>query len=106
MNQLFSQFSYSIAALILLSVVGVHLSRKNSSCIFFYIVQSLAVSLLLFIPAVREKDVLLMVAAILTMSIKAVGAPFFFYRLIKRHELTFSANTYLSLPLTLIGIAL
>jgi hydrogenase-4 component E len=43
---------------------------------------------------------------VLTLAIKAIFAPYFFLRLIKRHEMTFTSNTYLSLPLTLISLAL
>lgn len=100
------QFFYIIALVVFLSVIGIHLSKKNAFCIFFYIAQSLAVALLLFIPAFRQGDFFLILAAVLTLSIKAIIAPFFFFRLIKRHELTFSANNYLSLPLTLIVLAL
>jgi hydrogenase-4 membrane subunit HyfE len=106
MTQLLPQFSYTIGVIVFLSVVGIHLTRKNTNCVFFYILQSAAVALLLFVPAFREKDFFLMLAAVLTLSIKAIVAPYFFFRLIKRHELTFSANTYLSLPLTLIVLAL
>jgi hydrogenase-4 component E len=62
--------------------------------------------LLLFIPALREMNFLLLLAAMLTLSIKAIFAPYFFFRLIKRHEMTFTSNTYLSLPLTLIVLSL
>jgi hydrogenase-4 component E len=101
-----NQFFYVIAAIVFLSVVGIHLTHKNTVCVFFYIVQSAAVSSLLFISGFREMDFFLIVTAILTLAIKAVGAPYFFTRLIKRHEMTFTSNTFLSLPMTLIVLAL
>jgi len=101
-----SQFSYIIAIVIFLAVVGFHLSRKNDNLVFLYIVQSGAVALLLFIPAIHEMNFFLLLAAVLTLAIKAIFAPYFFFRLIKRHEMTFTSNTYLSLPLTLIVLSL
>lgn len=101
-----TQFFYIIAIVIFLSIVGIHLSKKNNTCVFFFIVQSLAVSLLLFIPAIEHGNILLILAALFTLAIKVVATPFFFFRLIKRNELTFSASNYLSLPMTLLTLAL
>lgn len=101
-----TQLSYIIAIVIFLSIVGVHLSRKNNICVFFFILQSLAVSLLIFIPAIEHGNILLILAALLTLAIKAIATPFYFFKLIKRHELTFSASNYLSLPITLLTLAL
>ncbi|MFA7662772.1 MAG: hypothetical protein WCX88_02540 [Patescibacteria group bacterium] len=106
MTQLLLHFSYAVGLVVFLSVIGMHLTRKNTACVLFYIFQSLAVALLLFVPALDKGSILLMLAALLTLIIKVILAPFFFLRLINRHELTFSANTYLSLPLTLIVLAL
>jgi hydrogenase-4 component E len=106
MMPILSQFSYLAAIVVFLSVVGFHLSRKNINLVFLYIVQSLAVASLLFIPAIHEMNFLLLLAAVLTLAIKAIFAPYFFLRLIKRHEMTFTSNTYLSLPLTLIVLSL
>lgn len=101
MTYFLPQLFYILALVIFLSIIGVHLSKNNTTCVFFFIVQSLAVSLLIFIPAVTNGNYLLMAAALLTLLIKAIAAPFFFLKLIKRHKLTFSASNYLSLPLTL-----
>jgi hydrogenase-4 component E len=106
MTQLLAQFSYVIAITVFLSVIGIHLARKNINCVVFYIIQSVAVAVLLFIPAFKELDFFLMLAAVLTLAIKAIFAPYFFLRLIKRHEMTFTSNTYLSLPQTLIVLSL
>jgi hydrogenase-4 component E len=106
MTPILSQFSYIAAIIVFLSVVGFHLSRKNINLVFLYIVQSLAVASLLFIPAIHRMDFFLLLAAVLTLAIKAVFAPYFFLRLIKRHEMTFTSNTYLSLPFTLIVLSL
>jgi hydrogenase-4 component E len=101
-----TQIIYALAIVIFLAVVGIHLARKNINCVVLYIVQSAAVALLLFIPAIRAMDFFLLLAALLTLAIKSIFAPYFFMRLIKRHEMTFTSNTYLSLPLTLIVLAL
>ena len=105
MTYLISHLPFILALVIFSSAVFMHLSKKNALCILFFAVQSLAVSLLLIIPALEEGSLLLMVAALLTLLIKAIVAPFFFLKLIKRHDLVFSVSSYFGLPLILIILA-
>jgi hypothetical protein len=62
MTQLLAQFSYVIAITVFLSDGGIHLARKNINCVVFYIIPSVAVAVLLFIPAFKELDFFLMLA--------------------------------------------
>lgn len=94
-----------LIAIIFLSAVFLHLTKKNLAAISFYALQSLAVSALIFDSFAKEGIKILFVIFLLTFVLKVVIAPLFFSRLIKKHHLTFSATTYLSLPLTLIAIA-
>ena len=50
-------------------------------------------------------SILLLAVALLTFAVKAVIAPLFFARLVRKHQLKFSASTYLNLPTTLIMVA-
>lgn len=106
MTYIFPQLYYVLGLAVFLSITSAHLFKKSSACVICLIVQSVAVFLLIFIPAIQTSNSLLIIAALLTLAIKAIAAPFFFFKLIRRHELTFSANNYLSLPLTLITVAI
>ncbi|MFA5995203.1 MAG: hypothetical protein WCW27_05845 [Patescibacteria group bacterium] len=83
-----------------------HLSRKSSSTITLYLVQSLIVAVLLFSSALQQPSWLPLFIAVLVFVLKVIVAPQFFYRLIREHQITFSASTYLNAPVTLIIIAM
>ena len=106
MNPLSSQFLFFLETVLLASVIFMYLTRKNFTVIFLYTIQSLIISGSLFYASLLEPSLLLMVAAIMTFLIKVIIAPFFFFRLIKKHRLQFSVSTYLNSPMTLIILAL
>lgn len=91
-------------AAIFLSAVLLHITKRNSTAVLLYFAQSLAIAVLLFNPLIGNFSPVIMLMAILTLAVKAVVAPLFFSRLIKRHKLKFSSSTYLNTPLTLIVI--
>ena len=93
-------------AAIFLSAVLLHITKRNSTAVSLYFIQSLAIAVLLFHPLIENFSPVIMLMAVLTLAVKAVVAPLFFLRLIKRHQLKFSASTYLNTPLTLIAIAI
>jgi len=99
MGILFSQFLLQI---VFLTIIFLHLARKNISAVAAYAVQSLAIVLLLFHSFLQTQAVSLLYVVILVAVVKLVLAPVFFIRLIKKNELTFSVSTYLNTPLTLI----
>ncbi|MHB8769963.1 MAG: hypothetical protein ACYC7J_03115 [Syntrophales bacterium] len=87
------------------AAVFLHLTKKNSSAVRLYIVQSSAVSFLLLVPAFAEPSALLVIALVATVAVKLLIAPYFFFGLIKRHRLKFSVSTYLNTPVTVLIIA-
>ncbi|MHB9052377.1 MAG: hypothetical protein ACYC5F_00060 [Thermoleophilia bacterium] len=95
---LFATFIFAMAVLL-------HFTRKNTSAIRLYMAQSSAISVLLLASVFDRFTPLLIVAIIATVAVKIVIVPYFFYGLIKRHELTFSVSTYLNTPATLAVIA-
>lgn len=101
----YSFLQFLMIAAIFLSAVLLHITKRNSTVVLLYFIQSLAIAVLLFHPLVENFSPVIMLMAILTLAVKAVVAPLFFSRLIKRHKLKFSASTYLNTPLTLIVIA-
>lgn len=97
---------FTLAALMFISVIFMHLSHKNLSVILWYTIQSLVVVCLLFVAALETASPAFFAVVALVFTAKVVAAPYFFRRLIGNHQLKFSASTYLNMPLTLIVIAL
>lgn len=83
-----------------------HIVRRNSTTILIYILQSAAVSLMLFLLGISEEQISpsLISIAVLTLLIKSIGAPIFFSKLISKKQLDTSTTTYLNLPVTLATI--
>ena len=94
-----------LLTVVFLTLVFLHLARKNSGVLTAYGLQSLAIVLLLFASLAETHSLSLLLVALFTLLVKVILAPLFFGRLIARHRLTFSASTYLNTPLTLIIIS-
>ncbi len=94
-----------LEGVVFITVVVLHLARKNTSAIYLYAIQSVAISLLLLLSTYGRISVLLFLATTLTIAVKVLIAPYFFLQLVKRHQLTFTASTYANVPGTLLGIA-
>lgn len=105
MNLLSPQLIFNIEAIVFVTVVLMHLARKNTAVVWLYVIQSAAVVFLLIMSSITELSLLLVIALLATIIIKLFVAPSFFFNLIKRNQLVFSATTYLNTPLTLFGIA-
>lgn len=84
--------------------VFLHLTRKNYSALQLYMVQSAAIAFLLFASLLARFSLLGMIALASTIVVKIVVTPYYFSRLIKRHQLKYSVNTYLNTPLTLVVV--
>ena len=88
-----------------LTIVFLHVSKKNLAAIWAYAIQSLAIVALLLNSFFETLNPPLLAVALLVLMVKVVLAPGFFSRLVKKNELIFSASTYLSTPVTLIILA-
>jgi hydrogenase-4 component E len=107
MEQLIAPQILSIAELLIfLSVIAMHLAKKSIYAVYFYTAQSILISLLLIISAASNNSAPLLLVAVIIFIVKALIAPGFFMKLIKKHRLKFSASTYLNLPMTLAGLTL
>ncbi len=91
--------------IIFLTTVFLNSTKKNLTAVALYGVQSLTVTLILLFSFFEKRSWLLLLVILLTLAVKSIIAPFFFSHLIKKHQLRFSANTYLNLPFTLLSIA-
>ncbi len=91
--------------LFFLSVVMLHINKKNSSAALMYGFQSALVVLLLGVSFYETGIVSSLIIALLALVVKVVLAPVFILRFIRRHEFTFSVSTYVNFPLTLIIVS-
>jgi hydrogenase-4 component E len=106
MSYFTSEFLFFLETVLFLSVIFMHLAKKNFAVIFLYAVQSFIVTFILFSSSLKEDSLLLMAVATATFFVKVVIAPYFFFALMKRHRLQFSVSTYLNGPMTLIVLTL
>jgi len=95
----------ALATVIFAAAGLLHFTQKYSSSIRLYMLQSCAISVLLIASAFDRLTPLLVVAITATITVKVLIAPYFFFGLIKRHELKFSVSAYLNTPVTLVAIA-
>ncbi len=91
--------------LVFLTVVFLHLVKKNYGAVLAYTIQSLAIVAVLFNSFLETGGMSLLLIALLALIVKVILAPLFFVRMIKKNGLRFSVSTYLNTPLTLIVIA-
>lgn len=94
-----------LETVLFVSVVFMHLVKKNTTAIWLYIGQSVAVTALFALSSLGKFSILLLLAMGSTIVVKVIIAPYYFFGLIERHRLKFSVSTYLSMPLTLVVIA-
>lgn len=94
-----------LETLVFLPIIFIHLAKKNAAAVWLYIIQSIGISLLLLISSFGKISFLLAISLSATILVKIFVAPWFFFRLIRRHQLKFSASTHLNTPLTLFAIA-
>ena len=99
------QILFFLETLIFISIIIIHLSKKNSFVIFLYMMQSLVVALFLLSASLKESSWALALVAAAVFMVKVIIAPHFFRDLIKRHQLKFSVSTYLNGPMTLVVLA-
>ena len=103
MNILFSQFLLQI---IFLTIVFLHISKKNLAAVWAYGLQSIVIIVILFNSFFETGNISLLFIALLVLIVKVILAPGFFLTLLKKNKLIFSASTYLNTPVTLIIITL
>ncbi len=97
-----AQFSLT---LFFITIVFLHVAKKKFGIAIIYGVQSFATLLLLINSFIETRSVSLFLVALLVLIIKVILTPVFIIQLIKKHELKFSVNTYINMPLTLVIVA-
>jgi hydrogenase-4 membrane subunit HyfE len=92
-----------------LSVILMNVVKKNMLLINLYIVQSIALTILLGSYAITEGSFGLYLVVIVLFIVKVVIAPSILIRVIRQSKLNISASTYLNVPFTLailVGISI
>lgn len=105
MISLSPQIIFNLEAIIFVTIILMHLTKKNSTTIWLYVLQSVMVVFLLIVSSVENLSLLIALSLLATIIVKLFVAPTFFSNLVKRHQLVFSATTYLNTPITLLVIA-
>jgi len=98
-------FLQFLLGIMFLTVIFLHLAKKNFTAAVAYGIQSLMICLIFLNSFFETGNIYTYIVVLLTLIVKVILAPLFFIRLIKKHTLSFSVNTYLNTPFTLIIIA-
>lgn len=103
-----STFSGSIILLdgfAFLLAILMHLTRRNANLVRLYMIQSLFLIGILLILGFSSGEKSLLWMALLTLFVKVIAAPIFFFRVLRRIPgAEMSATNYLSTPQTLLAI--
>lgn len=98
-------FLQLLLGIVFLTIVYLNITKKNFEAVLAYSVQSFVIVVVLLNSFFETGSFGLLLIILLTLFVKVIVAPVFFVRLIQKHELTFSASTYLNTPLALIIVA-
>lgn len=108
MEYLANQIFFILETVIFASVLFMQFVKKNSSSVYLYMAQSIAIVSLLvsftFISGDHSNFILFVIFSVIL--VKIIIAPYFFLRIIKKNNLTFSDGSYLKAPITLLSVAL
>ncbi len=104
MDFLSPQILFFLETIIFVSVVALHLVKNKKTAVSAYIIQTAVLATLLISSYIGEASPLLYIALAATIAIKLVITPYFFFMLMRKHQLTFLVGSYCPMPLTLIII--
>lgn len=99
------QILFFLEVLLYLTVVLMHLAKKNSAVILLYAVQSFIIFFFLLKTTIDDFSYLSLVVALGIFAVKVVLAPYFFRNMIEKNHFKFSVSTYLNTPLTFVVLA-
>lgn len=94
-----------LEAAMFLCVILMNVVKKNTVIVSLYLVQSVAITVLLGSYAIKEMTFGLYLVVIVIFIVKVVIAPVIFTKIIKQSKLNITASTYLNVPLTIAMLA-
>lgn len=98
------QIIFILQIIIFVCVIIMNIVKKNSTLISLYICQSLALVGLLTTHAFEKISLTSLLIVLIVFITKVIIAPRLFLKIIKESKLNLSASTYLTVPMTLIGL--
>jgi hydrogenase-4 component E len=101
MSENFFEIFFFLDIIAFLAAVFMHLVKRSRSLVRLYALQSFAVAGTLFFLGFLEDERSLMLVGAITLLVKAVIAPVFFGKVLRKLSSAASATNYLSTPLTL-----
>lgn len=84
-----------------LCVILMNVVKKNTVLITLYLIQSVALSVLLGSYAIEETTLGLYLVVLVIFIVKVIVAPVIFMKIIKQSKLNITASTYLNVPMTI-----
>jgi hydrogenase-4 component E len=102
MNAIFPHF---LITLIFVTIVFLHIAKKNYAVAIAYGIQSFAIVMLLILSYFETGSTTFLLIAGLGLIVKVILAPLFIFHQIKKHDLKFLVSTYANMPFTLIAVA-
>lgn len=103
MNSFYIQ---ALLTLFFITIVFLHVVKKNITTAIVYSLQSLIIVLLLVDSFFATGNASLLFVACLTLVVKVILAPAFFINLVNKFKLKFLVTTYVNTPLTLISVTI
>ncbi len=98
-------FAHYFLTLIFITIVFLHIAKKNYAVAVAYGIQSFGIVMLLINSYIQTRSPTFLFIALLGVIVKVIAAPIFIIHHINKHELRYSVSTYTNLPLTLIIVA-
>lgn len=95
------QTIFIFEVIIFVTVILMHIAKRNSTIVAIYLFQSLALVGILVIHAYETSSLNSFIIAFIVFVIKVVITPRFFFKLINRSHLNLSTSTYLTVPISL-----
>ena len=103
MNTLFPEFFLTV---MFISIVFLHIAKKNFSVAIAYGIQSFAIVMLLINSYFVSRSPTFLLVALLGLIVKVIMAPIFIIHKINKHDLKFLVSSYVNVPITLIVVAM
>ncbi len=101
-----TQLFFFLIILSFVLTIVMHMVKKNVLFVWAYVLQSVALSVVLAALAFQTHELNFFIAALLTIAVKVVLAPWFLFKRIRIHQVYFTASSYINTPLTLVVVML
>lgn len=98
-------FPHTFLTIVFITIVFLHIAKKNFPVAIAYGIQSFAIVMLLTYSYFKTGSPTFLLIAVLGLIVKVILAPMFIIHQINKHDLKFLVTTYANVPVTLIIVA-